>query len=603
MHIHIVVLMTTDLRSVGVAPADSDMAPVGKSAVAGIESPSLGFVKEAPVPESDRPDNDGGWVIAAYEAALTVSREVSPEGVLQRIVDSAREVISARYAALALGDERGRITQVITSGLTAHEHELIGPLPDGHGLLGELMRSRNPLLIPDITADPRSVGFPPHHPPMRSLLGVPVLLGTQTLGNLYVAERRDERPFDEDDLAAIQILAVHAAAAIDRANAYHRAEEHRDQLRTILDSLPAGVMILAAPDGAIELANAAMCEMIFGPAAPTGVLPIYGRDMRTLWADGMPMSHEERLGIRALKGEVCRNQQIIIEGADKRRVPALAQSAPLPGITGSIDRSVLVLQDITRLREAEQLKDDFLSLVSHEFRTPLTAIRGGAYLLASQGDMLDQQTRQELLGDIVAESERLEQMLTNMLTLTEVMADRLEATAEPLLVGPIARATAAEFAANAPKHVIRVDLAPDLPPADGDPALLTQVLRNLIENAVKYSPDGGDIRVTGSSDGRTVTVRVEDSGIGIAANEVQHVFARFHRGGADPTVRGMGLGLYLSHHLIEAQGGHITASSSGLGQGATFSVTLPVARGWAESIEIDTISDREREQGPPCATN
>src|SRR5215218_8823678 len=199
-----------------------------------------------------RRESHGDRRIAAYEAALAVAREVTPEVVLQCIVDMAREVVPARHAALGVVDEQGRIPQFITSGITAEEWALIGPLSAGQGLLGGLIRECVPLLIPDIAADPRTVGFTPGHPPMRSLLGVPILLGGRVLGNLCLMEQGEEPPFDEDDLAALQIFATHAAAAIDRAQAYQRVEEQRDQLRIILDSLPAGLMILAAPDGHTE---------------------------------------------------------------------------------------------------------------------------------------------------------------------------------------------------------------------------------------------------------------------------------------------------------------------------------------------------------------
>jgi signal transduction histidine kinase len=175
-----------------------------------------------------------------------------------------------------------------------------------------------------------------------------------------------------------------------------------------------------------------------------------------------------------------------------------------------------------------------------------------------------------------------------MLTLAAVMAGRLPVRTEPLLLQPLAYATAAEIATHAPHHQFLVEIPADLPPSEGDPALLVQVLRNLYENAVKYSPGGGAVRTTASIEGRMVTIHVADSGIGIPADEVARVFARFHRADADPSVRGMGLGLYLSHHLVEAQGGRIVARSPGRGQGATFSVTLPLARDWGDEQEAQT---------------
>ncbi len=415
----------------------------------------------------------------------------------------------------------------------------------------------------------------------------PILLASRPLGNLYLTERLDDRPFDERDLGTLQVLAAHAATAIDRAHLYRqieearqRAEEQRDQLRTILDNLPAGVLIQTAPGGAIELANASAIRMLFGPTFPTGTLPAYGRDFQILRADGTPLPSDQQPGERALRGETVRNRQLILVGWDGQRLPILVQAAPLRDAHGEITRAVVVFQDIARLREAEQLKDDFLSLISHEFRTPLTAIHGGARLLASQGSSLDAETSHELLDDIVLESDRLDRMLANMLSLTNIQAGRLEPATEPVLVEPLARRVAREVGDRSPNHTLVAGGTAGLPPVEADPELLAQVLRNLFENAVKYSPGGGEIRVWGHRNGDHVAILVTDHGSGIAAEHVPHVFERFRRPGADPTVRGMGLGLYLSRHLVEAQGGRIAAESPGPGLGATFSVVLPIAQGW-----------------------
>jgi two-component system, OmpR family, phosphate regulon sensor histidine kinase PhoR len=524
--------------------------------------------------------NPNSQLIKAYEAALVIAREVTPEAVLQRTVDLARDVVPARYAALGITAGRGSISQIITSGASRETPTVDGLRSAGHELLEELIRERVPRLISEPAAVQSSNGASPPQPSVWTQIGVPVLLGDQVLGGLYLTDRMNGEPFDENDLVVLRVLATHAAAAIDRADAYRRAEEQRDQLRAILDCLPAGFLMLSATEGPVELANSAAVEMIFGTASLPGVLPVYGRDMCLLSADGTPLADEQSPVIRAFQGEDVQNQQLMLETANGKQLPVLAQSAPLPAASGMCDRVMLVLQDITRLREAEQIKDDFLSLISHELRTPLTAIHGGAHLLAGQGETLDEQTRKELLDDIVVESDRLDRMMRNMLTLTAIMAGRVTPSTEPVLVGPLARETADELAPYIPDHTIRVEIPQDLPPAEGDPALLAQVLRNLYENAAKYSPDGGEIVTTASSNGRFVTIEVTDNGIGIAENQVGLVFERFRRVGGDPTVRGMGLGLYLSRHLVEAQGGQIVASSPGIGSGATIAVTLPIAHGW-----------------------
>jgi two-component system sensor histidine kinase KdpD len=286
-----------------------------------------------------------------------------------------------------------------------------------------------------------------------------------------------------------------------------------------------------------------------------------------------------------MQGERIHNQQLMLQRQDGSQVPIAAHAAPLGADVFGSSHAIVVVQDVAQLRQAEQLKDDFLALVSHEFRTPLTAIHGGAHLLADAGQSLDEETRRELLADVVAESERLDRMLGNMLSLANVMAGRLPVETEPVLIAPLARRAAESAASRSALHEFFVEIPKDIPPVEADPDLLDQVMRNLYENAVKYAPGGGPIRTTATRDGRWVTITVTDTGIGIASEHVATVFERFRRVGADPRVRGMGLGLYLSRHLVEAQGGHISASSPGPGLGASFSVTLSVAREWPGSHE------------------
>ena len=240
------------------------------------------------------------------------------------------------------------------------------------------------------------------------------------------------------------------------------------------------------------------------------------------------------------------------------------------------------LYDVTAHRQAEQFKDDFLALISHELRTPLSAIHGGARVLLTKPH-LDDAMRAELLTDVIAESERLDRLLSNLLALTSIMAGRLRASLEPVLMEPLARRISHEIGARSPAHTFVVDAAPDLPPANADPNLLEEVLRNLYENAVKYAPQGGPVRTTVVAEGDTIVTRVTDEGIGIASEHLTTVFERFRRVGGDSMVRVMGPGLYLCRGLVEAQGGRIKASSPGLGHGATFTVTLSIAEGWAAS--------------------
>ncbi|CAN5714209.1 hypothetical protein BH09CHL1_BH09CHL1_13360 [soil metagenome] len=532
-------------------------------------------------------------IIAAYEAALSVATNLDLASLLQRIADLAREVVPSGYGALGVADADGRITAFFTSGISPEDRAILGPIPEGHGLLGELVKYGIPLLVSDIKSHPRSYGFPPHHPPMGTLLGVPILLGSRVVGNLYLTEKHDSALYDRYDLEIVEILAAHAATAIERAQLYGEVErahrvalEQRDQLRVIVDQLPSAVLIQLPPDGLVEIANASAVRLLLGDTDSRDSVPQYGRDFRLLEENGNELRGDRRLDLYAFRGEPSRNRQLLLERADGSHVWVLCQSAPLRDANGVVSRVVTVFQDVTQLREAEQLKDDFLSLVSHEFRTPLTSIHGGARLLASEGDRIESSVRQELLDDIVAESNRLDRMLANMLSLAAIMAGRLQPSTEPLLLGPFVRKMVKETESRSPGYQFEIDIPVALPPAEGDPELLSQVLRNLYENAVKYTPGGGRIVTRAISTSGKLVLSVLDSGGGIAPEHVATVFERFRRPGADPGVRGMGLGLYLSRLMVEVQGGRIWAESDGIGAGASFSIEMPIARDWDDAPDV-----------------
>ncbi|MGB3328770.1 MAG: ATP-binding protein [Thermomicrobiales bacterium] len=554
--------------------------------------------RTAPAPQrttEDAPPSDRA-LLAAYRAALAVAAETDLEVVLRQLVELARGVVSARYGALGVADERGRLLRFIHSGIDEETAARIGPLPEGHGLLGVLIHEGKPLLVPNIAAHPLSVGFPPNHPPMTTLLGVPILIAGEPVGNLYLSERTDGQPFTTDDLSAIELLATHAASAIQRARlheeirlAREKAERQRDRLQVIIDQLPAGVAIQAPPDWEVRILNRAAIAMLFGNEdAP--LLPMPADHLQLARIDGSPLPRREwpyALVLADIERGIPhreRQQQLLVRGADGREIPVFVQSTPIPLADEQAIGCLVVFQDMTQLREAEQLKDDFLSLLSHEFRTPLTAIHGGAHVLEAEWGQLDRGTERELLADISRESARLDQMLSNMLRLAEVMAGRLQPATEPVLLGPVVQRVARAFRARNDERMpaITVNLPAGLPALESDPALLEQVLRNLVENAIKYSGSSDRPRVHISAEERDgeVAVHVQDEGVGIAPEHVSEIFERFRRPGADVGVRGMGLGLYLCRHLIAAQHGRIWATSAGLGKGTTISFSLPVATGW-----------------------
>jgi len=247
---------------------------------------------------------------------------------------------------------------------------------------------------------------------------------------------------------------------------------------------------------------------------------------------------------------------------------------------GATVGAVVVLHDISELRRLERARRDFVANVSHEFKTPLTAIQGFAETLLG-GAMEDSRNRSRFLEIIRDNAQRLGRLTDDLLKLSRLEAGKLELELQPVAMSAVIQPCIdnTRIRADARDLVIEVDIVPDLPPATGDLRSLQEILQNLLDNAVQYSRPGGHISVRAYAQGEEVILSVADSGIGIPKTEQERIFERFYR--VDPArsreLGGTGLGLSIAKHLVEAQGGRIEVESE-LGRGSTFRVLLPRTR-------------------------
>ena len=194
----------------------------------------------------------------ATQAVLTVTRSVlerlDVEAVLERVLDSARVLTGAQYAALGVLNESGTgLARFLALGIDESTRRLIGPLPTGRGVLGELIRDPRPLRLADVGSHPYSYGFPVGHPPMRTFLGVPIVVDGRAYGNLYLTEKQGGAEFTEDDEQAVMLLAEFAGIAIDHANRFTSSEAQRLELERTVNALDATVQIARALAGETEL--------------------------------------------------------------------------------------------------------------------------------------------------------------------------------------------------------------------------------------------------------------------------------------------------------------------------------------------------------------
>jgi len=269
-----------------------------------------------------------------------------------------------------------------------------------------------------------------------------------------------------------------------------------------------------------------------------------------------------------------------VEGDLRRRdgstVSVGVTYAPLLARDGRLVNIIVDVHDITRFREAEELKSTFISVISHELKTPVSLIKGYAGTLRRKDASWDEKTLRESLAVIEEESDRLNALIDNLLDASRLQAGALSLSMDDVALDDVSRRIVAKFRTQAKKHHLVVDFPPEFPAVQGDEARLEQVLSNLLTNAIKYSPDGGTVRVGGRVLPDAVVITVSDQGIGIAPAEQTRIFDAFYRVDDAPTRRtqGTGLGLFLAKAVVEAHGGHIWVESDP-GRGTTFSFSLP----------------------------
>jgi len=276
-------------------------------------------------------------------------------------------------------------------------------------------------------------------------------------------------------------------------------------------------------------------------------------------------------------------------------------TAPVRHLEGHALGHLVMLRDVTRESDAERMQSALVANVSHELRSPLTSIKGYVETLLHGGPW-EPDTEHEFLVIIAGSADKLSALVDNLLDAARADAGLLKLEREPLRVDRIAEELVAEHRPLAPRHELVFEAEDSLPFAYADPLCTQQVLSNLLENAIKYAPDGGPITVRVCGDEMLVT-SVCDHGIGIGPDHLEHLFERFYRADTVETsmMPGLGLGLHISKCLVEAHGGRIWAESDGPGQGSTFSFTLPILDEQATDLVSEEATNSSRRAAEAAA--
>ena len=515
------------------------------------------------------------------EASLRINEGLDLDAVLQGVLDSARSLTGASYGALVLLDDSGGIEDFLASGLSAEEAQRMWSLADGMRFFELLSRAEQPLRLPDLLGHIRSQGLPNLQPPVEvgpslPLLAAPVLYMGKRVGNIFVAERQAGGEFSREDEEILVMFASQAALAIANARRHRDELRARADLEALIDTTPVGVVVLDAGTGTPVSVNREMLRIVDGLRDPDQPLEHLLEVITVHRADGSEISLEELPLAQALSaGETVRAEEIVLRVPDGRSARALLNATPIRSEEGRMESWVVVLQDMTPLEEQERLRAEFLAMVSHELRAPLTSVKGSVATLLGAPAPLNPAEMRQFHQIIDSQVDRMHLLISDLLDVARIETGALAvspgATDVAMLIGEARNA----FHAGGGRHDIEIELAKDLPWVMADRARMVQVLGNLLSNAARNSPESSPIRVSATIEDVHVAVSVSDRGQGIPAASLPHLFRKFSRIDGEQHGGGTGLGLAVSKGIVEAHGGRIWAESDGPGLGARFTFTMP----------------------------
>jgi PAS domain S-box-containing protein len=400
---------------------------------------------------------------------------------------------------------------------------------------------------------------------LRSFMCVPLVAFDRVLGAItLVTSEESGRSYDEADLGFAEELARRAATAIENARLYAEMEEQARAAR-VLATVGDGVFLVDR-DGVIRVWNPAAQAVT--QLTENEVVGRRALDVVPGWSE-----IEHRIPVASgVGGGTVRAETLPLE-IDGREL-----WLSFSGV-GFDEGTVYAFRDLTEERALEQLKSDFVATVSHELRTPLAAIYGAALTVRRPDLELDDELREHLLGVIADESERLAQIVNDLLLASHLDSGKLHLSIEACDPRALAASVVEATEIYRPEVEITIEADGDLPFVDADPNQLRQVIGNLIDNAVKYSPEGGPVVLRLESHDGLVRLAVSDRGLGIPHHEQRRIFEKFYRLDPDMTrgVGGTGLGLYICQELVRRFGGRIWVESTE-GEGSTFYVELPAAK-------------------------
>ncbi len=510
-------------------------------------------------------------------AILRISASLDMGTVLQEAADSARALTGARYGVIVTVDEAGDPKDCVTSGLGEDEARGLLELPYGLRLFEHLRDLAGPLRLDDLPGYVRSLGHGPDLPASKTLQVTPMRHRGEHVGHFFLGEKEGGPGFTGEDEEVLVLFASQAAAAIGNARAHGAERQARADLEALVETTPVGVVVFDGRSGLPVSFNREARRIVDGLCGPgQGPEELLGV-MTCRRADGREVSLAEfPLAGQFSRAETVRAEEVSLVLPDGRAVETLVNATPIHGEDGAVASVVVALQDLAPLKELERLRAEFLGMVSHELRAPLTSIKGSAATVLRAPRVLDRAEVRQFFRIIDSQADHMDGLISDLLDAGRIEAGMLSVDPEPSEVAALVEEARSTFLSGGGRQAVRIDLPPGLSRVMADRGRIVQVLNNLFSNAARHSPESSSIFVDAVPDGVHVAVSVSDDGRGVAPERLPQLFRKY-AGVADRESgsAGSGLGLAICKGLVEAHGGRIRAESGGEGRGTRITFTLP----------------------------
>ncbi|MDY6847072.1 MAG: ATP-binding protein [Chloroflexota bacterium] len=497
------------------------------------------------------------------EISRAVTEELDLDKLLGRILKYSIEMLAGHAGFIALSSPNNHWSLAVSNGLPKSIQRFLD------SWLDRIPPIKNPknFQIPEINNILTQISMG-----ALSAVGLPLVAQGEVIGFIYIS-RNYRGSFSTNDRSLLSSFANQAAIAVRNARLYTEINREKQRTDAMLDSAADGILILN-PDHNIERANASFTRM-FGLSQEKlqsmthedviqWAKDPHGITLDEAEAGGWPLTPQAHLYV---EGDLSRPN-------GQPPLPVGITYAPLISTEGSLLNIIATIRDITRFRQADELKSEFVSIVSHELKTPVALIKGYVSTLRRDDVKWNNEIMDESLQVIEEEADHLTRLIEDLLDASRLQAGGMPLKRSDIAIKSMAERLAERFQVQTEDHQIIVDLPDDLPVVMADETRIEQVLSNLISNAIKYAPNG-KITINGCARPHEILICVEDEGVGIPTGDLPHIFDRFYR--APETSRktkGAGLGLYLARAIIEAHKGHMWADPK-TDKGARICFSLP----------------------------